>query len=54
MPLSGGTALRLTAFEGEEAFPKLSPDARFVAFTAQYEGNDDVYVVPAVGESRGA
>ena len=49
VPLAGGIALRLTAFEGEEAFPKLSPDGRMVAFTAQYEGNDDVYVMTASG-----
>src|SRR5438094_4507448 len=49
VPLAGGIALRLTAFEGEEAFPKLSPDARLVDFTAQYEGNEDVYVMTASG-----
>jgi tricorn protease len=49
VPVAGGVALRLTAFEGEEAFPKLSPDGRMVAFTAQYEGNDDVYVMTASG-----
>jgi tricorn protease len=49
VPVTGGTALRLTAFEGEEAFPKLSPDGRRLAFTAQYEGNDDVYVMNAAG-----
>src|SRR6266436_2297800 len=49
VPLAGGIALRLTAFEGEEAFPKLSPDGKLVAFTAQYEGNDDVYVMTASG-----
>jgi tricorn protease len=49
VPVAGGVALRLTAFEGEEAFPKLSPDGKRVAFTAQYEGNDDVYVMTASG-----
>ncbi len=49
VPASGGVALRLTAYEGEEAFPKLSPDGRRLAFTAQYEGNDDVYVMNASG-----
>jgi len=49
VPLAGGVALRLTAYEGEEAFPKLSPDGKLVAFTAQYEGNDDVYVMTASG-----
>jgi tricorn protease len=49
VPQSGGVALRLTAFEGEEAFPKISPDGRWIAFTAQYEGNDDVYVMTSGG-----
>src|SRR6516164_1500936 len=49
VPVAGGVALRLTAFEGEEAFPKLSPDGKLVAFTAQYEGNDDVYVMTSSG-----
>ncbi|SPE50036.1 putative Tricorn protease homolog 1 [Verrucomicrobia bacterium] len=49
VPVAGGVALRLTSHEGEEAFPKLSPDGRLLAFTAQYEGNDDVYVMTAEG-----
>src|SRR5260221_2260043 len=49
VPASGGVALRLTAYEGEEKFPQISPDGRLVAFTAQYEGNDDVYVMSASG-----
>jgi tricorn protease len=49
VPINGGVALRLTAYEGEEAFPKLSPDGKLIAFTAQYEGNNDVYVMTATG-----
>ncbi|HEV8374870.1 MAG TPA: PDZ domain-containing protein [Candidatus Polarisedimenticolia bacterium] len=49
VPSGGGTAMRLTAYEGEEKFPRLSPDGRWIAFTAQYEGNDDVYVMAATG-----
>src|ERR1035438_1841274 len=49
VPVDGGVAMGLTAFEGEENFPKLSPDGKMIAFTAQYEGNDDVYVMPASG-----
>ena len=49
VPVAGGVALRLTAYEGEEKFPQLSPDGRWVAFTAQYDGNDDVYVMSADG-----
>ena len=49
VPAEGGIALRLTAHEGEERFPRISPDGRLIAFTAQYEGNDDVYVMPVSG-----
>jgi tricorn protease len=49
VPAIGGVALRLTAHEGEECFPKISPDGRLIAFTAQYEGNDDVYVMTISG-----
>ena len=46
---SGGTATRLTAHPGLELFPKYSPDGRFIAFTGQYDGDEQVYVVPAEG-----
>jgi tricorn protease len=49
VPAAGGVALRLTAYEGEERFPKLSPDGKWIAFTAQYEGNDEVYVMSVSG-----
>jgi tricorn protease len=45
----GGTAARLTAHPGVEQFPKFSPDGRWIAFTGQYEGDEQVYVVPADG-----
>ena len=40
---------RLTAFPGVERDPKFSPDGTLVAFTGEYDGNVDVYVVPAAG-----
>ncbi len=46
---SGGDARRLTTFEGAETWPWLSPDGRWVAFSGQYDGNTDVYVVPVEG-----
>src|SRR2546430_16971932 len=46
---NGGTARRLTSFQGESDNPKLSPDGSLVAFSAMYGGNVDVYVVPSVG-----
>ncbi len=45
----GGDAWRLTSNEGSESLPHISPDGSLVAFTAQYDGNDDVYVVPING-----
>src|SRR6266516_72969 len=46
---NGGTARRLTSFQGQTENPKLSPDGSQVAFSAMYGGNVDVYVVPSVG-----
>jgi len=45
----GGLASRVTAHPGQELFPKFSPDGRWIAFTGQYEGDEQVYVVPAEG-----
>ena len=48
-PLSGGTAYRLTSHPGLELFAKFSPDGRTIAFTGQYGGDEQVYVMPASG-----
>jgi tricorn protease len=48
-PASGGTAIRLTAHPGIEVFAKFSPDGKWIAFTGQYDGDEQVYVVPAGG-----
>ncbi|MEM7247453.1 MAG: PDZ domain-containing protein [Acidobacteriota bacterium] len=45
----GGEARRLTSSSGSEYSPRLSPDGERVAFTGQYEGNRDVYVMPVSG-----
>jgi tricorn protease len=45
----GGVARRLTSHEGFEMFPHFSPDGRHIAFTGQYDGNTEVYVIPAEG-----
>lgn len=48
----GGTeAQRLTSAEGSESLPHFSPDGSMIAFTGQYDGNTDVYVVPSTGGS---
>jgi tricorn protease len=46
---SGGTATRLTAHPGVEVFPRFSPDGKTIAFTGQYDGDEQVYVVPTTG-----
>jgi tricorn protease len=46
---SGGSARRITSFQGTTENPKFSPDGKLIAFSAQYAGNVDVYVVPAEG-----
>src|SRR5437588_3225659 len=45
----GGDARRLTAGVGLESYPVFSPDGETVAFAGEYEGNLDVYTVPAAG-----
>ncbi len=47
--LNGKNVRRLTADEGLEANPAFSPDGSLIAFTGQYDGNLDVYVVPVTG-----
>ncbi len=46
---SGGMATRLTAHPGMEVFGKFSPDGKWLAFTGQYDGDEQVYVMPASG-----
>jgi tricorn protease len=45
----GGVARRITTSPGLELFPHFSPDGKWIAFTAQYDGNFNVYVIPARG-----
>ena len=46
---SGGVARRVTSFQGQSTNPKFSPDGKSLAFSADYAGNTDVYVVPVDG-----
>ncbi|MCM1094651.1 MAG: PDZ domain-containing protein [Lachnospiraceae bacterium] len=48
-PISGGTARKLTSHEGYEIFPRFSPDKSTIAFTGQYDGNTEVYLMAAEG-----
>ncbi len=47
--VAGGTAVRLTSHPGIEVFAKFSPDGKWIAFTGQYDGDEQVYVMPAAG-----
>ncbi len=46
---SGGSATRLTSHPGVELFAKFSPDGKWIAFTGQYDGDEQVYVIPVSG-----
>jgi tricorn protease len=49
VPASGGLARRLTSDVGFEMFARFSPDGRWLAFTGQYDGNTEVYLMPSDG-----
>ncbi len=49
VPREGGTAVRLTSGTGIETSPLFSPDGNWIAFIGQYDGNTDVFVIPAGG-----
>jgi tricorn protease len=48
-PRAGGSARRLTSFQGQTANPHFSPDGQWIAFSGEYAGNFDVYVVSSEG-----
>ncbi|EDY19325.1 peptidase S41 [Chthoniobacter flavus Ellin428] len=48
-PKAGGTALRLSTPRGVQQFPRFSPDGAKLAFTGNYDGNVDIYVMPVGG-----
>jgi tricorn protease len=49
VPVQGGEAHRLTSHIGFEGFAHYSPDGQTIAFTAEYDGNREVYRIPATG-----
>lgn len=49
VPIAGGVARKLTNNVGYESFPRFSPDGSTIAFTGQYDGNTEVFTIPAQG-----
>jgi tricorn protease len=49
VPQTGGIARKLTSHVGLEMFAKFSPDGKQLAFTGQYDGNTEVFLMPADG-----
>ncbi len=49
IPSVGGEASRITGMQGHETLPSVSPDGKWVAFSATQYGNKDVYVMPLEG-----
>ncbi|SIO08362.1 S41 family peptidase [Algoriphagus halophilus] len=47
--INGGQAYRMTAMEGEETRPSVSPDGKWLAFSAEQFGNMDVFIMPLEG-----
>ena len=49
VPIQGGEARRLTSYIGYEMLARYSPDGKTIAFTGEYDGNREVYSIPAGG-----
>ena len=47
--MKAGEAHRITSAPGDETYAKFSPDGKLLAFTAQYDGGSDVYLMPLGG-----
>ncbi len=45
----GGEARRLTSHSGLELFPKISPDGKWIAFSGEYSGSRQIFVMPSNG-----
>jgi tricorn protease len=51
VPKRGGTAVRLTSAPGQDLFPRVSPDGKWIAYTEASRAGTDIWVIPAVGGS---
>jgi tricorn protease len=46
---NGGQAVRLTSAAGQDMFPRVSPDGKWIAYTEASHAGTDVWVIPASG-----
>ncbi|MDT0538840.1 S41 family peptidase [Croceitalea sp. P059] len=46
---TGGLATRITAMDGEETLPRISPNGEWLAFTSNSLGNKNIYIMPLSG-----
>ena len=49
VPKEGGTAFKLSSPRGQELYPHFSPDGSKIAYSADYDGNLEIYTIPAMG-----
>lgn len=49
VPSTGGLAMSFISLKGEENHPVPSPDGKYLAFSSDINGNQDVYVIPVKG-----
>ncbi|NRB48720.1 MAG: PD40 domain-containing protein [Saprospiraceae bacterium] len=49
VPSAGGQAMRITAMDGNETHPRISPDGKWLAFTGTQSGNQNIYLMPLAG-----
>jgi tricorn protease len=49
VPKTGGPAERLTSAQGQDMFPRVSPDGRWIAYTEASRAGTDIWVIPASG-----
>ena len=47
--INDGLATRLTAMQGYETSPRISPDGKMIAFTGRQSGNPDIFIMPVNG-----
>ena len=49
VPAAGGQALSIVSMPGQKNHPLVSPDGKWLAFSSDINGNQDVFVIPVKG-----